>query len=631
MRRLKALFSVLLLAGIVLTPLSGQSNDRPSRAIHVVFDDSASMINEDGILLTPGRDTDRWAQAKYAMEVFAAMLEEKDTMSVYYISDFDTKSPHKGNLDAPPRITIKGSENAQGRVNTIHNMVSDAKNTPFDAVTKAYKDIKKINADKKWLVVLTDGEYNQIGGKQYEIEDPILHRENITEVGKIVNGEFVKYTKDKDVQVIILAMGELIKTTFWDRPPLIYVKKAKDSKDILNKITEICNQIFNRDIYPSENKRELKFDLPMTELLVFAQGSNVEIKGIRGAGRFYPPDGETVNVRNSTVPANNYPYNSYPNLKTPNLTGVVARFGNIPKGEYGLEYTGTDNIEVYIKPEVNLKIKLFKDDREIPINDKNGRNIFDDINEDEYRIEFGILDENGNFFKPEILKNVRYTVKINGEEIQTDSGDNSATVTLTKGKTEINVRAGYLNTSSTEETVTGTVLDKRSPIDRFLDWVRRNRTVIMAVSGALLALLLIWFLWGTKPRFPKRDMSFSPVIRTKRNGYENPGTRDYGTFFIYPRTKIAPLIPEKGRIKFVPDDFQFSDFSVVAKDRSTMILTNSRSFTAKSLEISRVKVRVDGRPVTEDRMEISCTATITTVVPAGGGNPETIYTCYLGK
>jgi len=82
MKRLTTLLLVLVLALQCLPLTAGAASQAPSRTINVVYDDSGSMIKTGGQLV------DTWCQAKYAMEVFAAMLGEQDTMNIYVMSDF---------------------------------------------------------------------------------------------------------------------------------------------------------------------------------------------------------------------------------------------------------------------------------------------------------------------------------------------------------------------------------------------------------------------------------------------------------------------------------------------------------------------------------------------------------------
>jgi hypothetical protein len=146
MKRAFALILCATLMSVVIISLEAQTytTDQRSKAIHVVYDDSGSMIMDDN-----GSYLDRWGQAKYAMEVFAAMLEERDTMRVYYMSEFDVLAG--GRVNAPPKHTISGSQPAGQRVATIHNTVTRAEATPYDAVAKAYADLRNNPAAEKWL------------------------------------------------------------------------------------------------------------------------------------------------------------------------------------------------------------------------------------------------------------------------------------------------------------------------------------------------------------------------------------------------------------------------------------------------------------------------------------------------
>lgn len=93
---------------------SAQTNE-PTRVINIVYDDSGSMIYSNG------NKCDTWCQAKYAMEVFAAMLENKDIMNIYVMSDFQTSG------DAAPLLTLAGSDGANDNVSKIHNMLTPAR------------------------------------------------------------------------------------------------------------------------------------------------------------------------------------------------------------------------------------------------------------------------------------------------------------------------------------------------------------------------------------------------------------------------------------------------------------------------------------------------------------------------
>ena len=156
MKSIKKLTAVLTVFVLLLSlspgvPAAAESSE-PSRLIHVVYDDSYSMIK------TGGSYVDTWCKAKYSMEVFAALLGANDTMNIYYMSDFDQGA------NGSPKLALKGGDTA-ANVKSVHDLLSPddtaRMNTPFKAVEAAYRDL--LNADgagrEKWLVVLTDGAF----------------------------------------------------------------------------------------------------------------------------------------------------------------------------------------------------------------------------------------------------------------------------------------------------------------------------------------------------------------------------------------------------------------------------------------------------------------------------------------
>ena len=80
-------------------------------------DDSASMFSNGGN--TP---LDRWSNAKYSLEVFAALLGEQDNMNIYLTSTYA-----KGGSGSV--VQLAGKEAASSRVSKIHNMVMQGGDT----------------------------------------------------------------------------------------------------------------------------------------------------------------------------------------------------------------------------------------------------------------------------------------------------------------------------------------------------------------------------------------------------------------------------------------------------------------------------------------------------------------------
>ena len=59
---------------------------------------------------TNGGQVDTWCQAKYSMEVFAAMLGDTVTLNIYYMSDYQSGT------GSAPRLTLQGKDGAATNV-----------------------------------------------------------------------------------------------------------------------------------------------------------------------------------------------------------------------------------------------------------------------------------------------------------------------------------------------------------------------------------------------------------------------------------------------------------------------------------------------------------------------------------
>ena len=597
-KKIVALLIHLVLIFAFSTPLTAQSytTDQRSKAIHVVYDDSGSMIYDYGVYV------DRWGQAKYAMEVFAAMLEEKDAMRVYYMSDFDTSIG--GSINAPAKITILGAEPPGIRVSKIHNTVTFAANTPYDAVAKAYADLKNQNTDEKWLVVLTDGEFNRLNGQSVANVD--------------VDSFFSQYVTESDVKIILLAMGEDAEVIRANPNRGIFFEHAKTNNEILGKITSICNRIFNRNRlnFTNETRREFTFDIPMLELLVFAQGPDVKINGIKGGGTYSPS--ETVNVRYSDVAAVNF--RGDPNvIISRNLTGVIATFRDIPKGSYSLDIAGEQTAEIYYKPVVNVVVKLFKGRREVSPQD---------IPEGKYQVRFGIVDESGNFFESSLLGNVEYeaTVRNGGQSVPIKSGD---TVSLQRGELEVNVLSHFLEINTAKNTVTSRVIEPLPLRERICNWIKKYPFIFWPLLILLLGLLLYLIFWRPKKRFPKYMKGVKPKI-TITNELGTRIDSNSGYFRIRKSTVWLPLCPETGTIRAAADGKPLPILEVRAIGNDYMELTNASKFSTEKL--NGVEFRIGGNPLTEPPPQtkaMSCWASIESVYYENG--IATMHSCSFAR
>lgn len=413
---MKRIFSLILFIGILtatlITPLSVSAavTDAPTRVINIVYDDSGSMYQ------TGGNVVDTWCQAKYSMEVFAGMLGDTDTLNIYYMSDYQS------GIQSSPRLTLQGKDGAATNISKIHNETTRAGNTPFDSVRKAYSDLTKASADEKWLVVLTDGEFQGVDN---------------------LDSFFSK--KASDINVMFLGMGPAASGIMSHEDKNIYYVEAKTNSQILNQITGICTRIFNSNrLEVNASTKSFSFDVPMGELIVFAQGANVQINGIKTEDGSLIKSAKTpVEVKYSNCDATNYT-----NHPATDLVGSIATFiDDFSVGNYTVDVSGAETIEIYYKPNVEIAAYL-KDSQGNEVTDLSA------LEAGEYTIEFGFVKAGTKekVAQSKLLGEVRYEARVtnNGNQHKDVYGSGDK-ISLEVGTLSIDVVARYLdyNTVST--------------------------------------------------------------------------------------------------------------------------------------------------------------------------------------
>lgn len=276
------------------------------RAIYVVFDNSGSMY---------GDGNKAWSQATYAMEVFAAMMnyESGDVMKVFPMHDITTD----GNTGSATKssMEIRGKDD----IAQIHNMYTPKPGgTPYTQVNNAAGELTKLlnagSVDEGWLVVLTDGDF------------------------------------DNDI-------------------PASGLKADLEGKDV--KIGSLKN----------EEGGEVKLQ----------SDTAVSYSSTDGAGL-------TTFVKSTPV-------------KDTSLKGQVAVFADespIVAGNYTLDVSGADSIQIYYEPDVKFEAGLYKGDTKMEEGTIEGG---------AYTVKVGFVDQlSGKYIKSsKLLGEPKYTVSINGE------------------------------------------------------------------------------------------------------------------------------------------------------------------------------------------------------------------------
>ncbi|MBQ8791500.1 MAG: hypothetical protein IJZ51_09330 [Ruminiclostridium sp.] len=422
MKKLLSVILSIMMLQILVIPSYADGNvvtDAPSRVINLVFDDSASMFR----LESNGKFVyyKTWCQAWYALEVFTAMMGSNDRMNVYFLNDNSV-------------ISIDGAKGAETNVREIHNAyIRFNAGTPFTRVKQAYNDLTQTSADEKWLVVLTDGAFDE-------------NRDDTTAVNNFY------HTKSSDINIMTLEIGDVSNNIKVDENKGIFLQKAKESKQILEEVINICTRIFNTDRLPvSAYTKKISFDVPMGELTIFAQGENVQINGITKldgtAIRYEQSSVEVKHQESSAVKRLFAQYNvkEADDTVDTSLVGQIATFkGDFSSGDYELDVTGAETIEVYYKPNIDIAVY---------IKDANGNEVTNlaELEAGEYTMEFGFVKGGTKEVIPpsELLGDVKYEAKVtnNGNEHSRtySSGDK---IRLEKGDLSIEVVGRYLKYNS---------------------------------------------------------------------------------------------------------------------------------------------------------------------------------------
>ena len=153
MKRLKSwLLIIVLLVSFIfggVTTVSAAGKNGETRTIAIVFDNSGSMYDNGD---------QAWCRATYAMEVFASMLNQGDTLFIYPMHPI-TVGGKQYTMDNPFSLT----DSSQAAV--IRDIYTEkASTTPIESIDAAAQGLRSAQADEKSLIVLTDGDVFYEGG-----------------------------------------------------------------------------------------------------------------------------------------------------------------------------------------------------------------------------------------------------------------------------------------------------------------------------------------------------------------------------------------------------------------------------------------------------------------------------------
>lgn len=380
------------------------------RQINLVIDDSGSMFDPP--------DPKRWSYAHYALQVFAAMLDENDSLSVYRLSDFRSG-------DSGPVLVLDGASSASSRVGAVLGMKMQGYGTPYRPVQRAYEDLRSSQAAAKWLVVLTDGQWDD---GRVPISTVQSNFESWVDANR---------TETSSLKVAYLAVGSGAASIANEPERGIFAESTASSAEVITRLNGFANRIFQRSEISLTAQQAIVPDITLDQVLVFAQGADVTVGDIETEIDAVAPNAVVdvrYNAANGDAMSAGRPVPAQPDT---GLVGKLAFYPAVPAGDSVIDIAGAQDVHVTYKPRVAFGAELVNADGEIVDADK--------IVGGTYTLNYGFMDEQCHLIQSDLLGKVEYTASIShdGELVEErfQSGDS---IELERGDVEIEAHATYL-------------------------------------------------------------------------------------------------------------------------------------------------------------------------------------------
>jgi hypothetical protein len=334
-----------------------------TKHINMVVDDSGSMIRDaDSKQLL-----DRWSFAKYSVEVFAALMGPGDSLDVYLLSSFT------GDGNRQASISLQGRQTQSG-IDRIRSIEVEGSGTPFEAIQRTTAEDGLRPADQNWLVILTDGEFRDSG-------NPVPTARVQERLESFLGSQ---QETNRQLGVAFLALGDEAPNLAALTDQGLVFAQAQNSRDLLTTMGSFANRIFGRSNIQLATDGAWSTDLDLEEVIVFAQGADVDVASATVNGERIPPQ-STVQVSWIENKAIRFPNND---LVTPRpnegLQGQIATFGEIPRGDIGFDISNAETVELFYRPKVNFGARL---------TDAEGRVKEDSVVEGTHTLDFGFLSD----------------------------------------------------------------------------------------------------------------------------------------------------------------------------------------------------------------------------------------------
>jgi hypothetical protein len=357
----------ILLLLFSLLPIQGlaEKEGPKKRAVALVYDDSGSMRN--------GKD--RWKYASYALQSFIGLLDERDSFSFIPMS-----RPSQ-------EITMDLSKaKRQEEIDSIRQW-NQYKNTPFTAVETAIASIKRqVAADANgefWLIVLTDGAFNELESPQSAQYD--ANKKRITDTmrsfaawmeGKNASVHSVLITMDQDLSAEEKAQMDAFQQ-IWQDTMNGMVLTAGEEDGIIKSVDQAAALIANRDPFSgAEDYVQVKRDgeklkvstpFPLRRLTIVQQTN----------GQEQLPRLEEANTPSLRIDGPFQTETPENNMITGSIIHVVPKTGDVMKpGDYELQFQGNVSSSVRWKvlaePALDYTMHVYKKEENRLVEAKDG-------------------------------------------------------------------------------------------------------------------------------------------------------------------------------------------------------------------------------------------------------------------
>ena len=350
-----------------------------NRNIAIVFDNSGSMYV---------KGEKAWCRATYAMEVFASMMNQGDSLSIHPMNPIEVNGK-KYTMDSPFIIT---EPNQASQIRKIYT--ADADGTPIETIDAAIKYLSSSQADENYMIVLTDGQAFYEGGNEL----------SASETKRRLAERFNK-SVGPNLNILYLGIGSRVAMPTMNSE-YYFGEKASDSKNVLSTLTMMCNKIFARDTLPETHisGKTIDFDISLSKLIVFVQGENVSDVKVTGKNGATATLAGSTKTQYSSVGAGNYKKSGESPVDT-SLQGMLVTYTDCSAGSYDISYSGkASNVEVYYEPDADLDF-IFTDEEGNLVEPES-------LYKGNYKVQYGLKDaKTGDLITSDLLGDPVYEGK----------------------------------------------------------------------------------------------------------------------------------------------------------------------------------------------------------------------------